>query len=451
MRIRAFWLSASALTLGMCNAAAAQTTASTQEAAGTPETVIVTAERRSENLMTTPITATVLSSEDLQRRNVVNVNTLQFVAPNVTVNDLGQGIDFDIRGIGKGEHNTQTPVGVIVYRDGASTFPGYITAEPFYDIRSVEVYRGPQGTFVGQNATGGAVFVNTNDPQLGGDFGGYVLAQYGNYNEAQLQGAVNIPITDELALRISGFGERRDSFYTIIDRDPADNCPHQEYADCKPGYNDGDLSQAAGRLSVLWQPTQSLAVSLKYDILYQDFGAAPAKPFSELLPVGAVVQPWGYINPYHNDDLFHVTANAPQGRLDRANRAILKVDYTFANGIKLQSISDYNTSFGMWRADLDLTDYGNPSDFPYFGTTHNWTFFDAVGETLYSQEINLVSPDNQPITWVAGLYAQETITTGVRPTSSGSQSGRASATILFPTRPISISTLRGRSKAKRPI
>jgi iron complex outermembrane receptor protein len=413
-------LSTSVLALVCCGAAQAQTapaSSSTSASNGPIEEVVVTAERRSENLMTTPITASVLTGQDLQNRDVVNINDLQFIAPNLTVNSLGQGDDFDIRGIGKGEHNTQTPVGVVTYRDGASTFPGYITDEPYYDIASVEIYRGPQGTFVGQNATGGAVFVTTNDPQLGGGYSGYAQAQYGNYNDAQLQGAVDIPISDTLAIRISGFGERRDSFYTMIDRDPADACPHFQYVGCKPGYNAADLNEAAGRLSVLWQPISRLTLSLKYDALYQDFGAAPAVPFSQLLPLGAPVAPYGIPNPYHNSNLFDVTANAPDNRVDREQRAILKVDYAFADGIKFQSISDFNKGLGTWKTDLDLTDYGNPSDYPYFGSpatvaswlagTSDWTFYDSVGETVYSQEFDLISPDNQPITWVLGAYGQE--------------------------------------------
>jgi len=404
-------LQASMLALACSSAAYAQTSAdqgsSPSASKGGIEVVVVTAERRPEDLMKTAITASVVSGEDLKNRDVMNVNALQFIAPNLTVNDLGQGIDFDIRGIGKGEHNTQTPVGVVTYRDGASTFPGYMTAEPFYDIKAVEIYRGPQGTFVGQNATGGAIFVTTNDPTLGGSTTGYVLGQYGNYNEVQLQGAVDSPITDNLSVRVSGFGERRDSFYTIIDRDPADACPHFKYAGCKPGYNAGDLGQIAGRISVLWQPTSALTVSLKYDAVYQDFGAAPAVPYSQLLPVGAPVAPYGFINPYHDSNLFHVTANAPEGRADGQQRAILKADYVFDGGIKLQSITDYNRGNAMWRTDLDLTDYGNPGVFPYFGTTNNWTFYDSVDETVYSEELNLVSPDNQRITWVAGLYGQE--------------------------------------------
>ncbi|HWA89491.1 MAG TPA: TonB-dependent receptor [Rhizomicrobium sp.] len=409
-------LSASVLALGCWSAAHAQTadtnsdSSKTGVAKGQIETVVVTGERRTEDLMTTPITASVLSGDDLQARDITNVNGLQFIAPNVTVNDLGQGVDFDIRGIGKGEHNTQTPVGVVTYRDGASTFPGYLTAEPYYDIKSVEVYRGPQGTFVGQNATGGAVFVTTNDPVLGGGYDGYVQSQYGNYNDVQLQGAVNIPITDDLAVRFSGFGERRDSFYTIIDRDPADNCPGFKYVGCKPSYKNADLNEAAGRVSVLWQPTEALKVSLKYDALYQDFGAALAVPYSQLLPVGAPVQPFaafGYTNPYHDSSLYHITSNAPDGRLDQEQRVILNASYTFADGTRLQSISDWNRGVGQWRSDLDLTDYGNPTDFPYFGTTNNWLFYDAVDETVVSQEFDLVSPENQPVTWVGGVYFQE--------------------------------------------
>jgi iron complex outermembrane recepter protein len=93
--------------------------------------------------------------------------------------------------------------------------------------------------------------------------------------------------------------------------------------------------------------------------------------------------------------------------MDREQRTILKMDYTFDDGIKLQSISDYNVGNGRWRADLDGTDYGNPSLIPYFGSTSDWTFFDSVDEMVYSEEVNLISPDNQPITWVAGVYGQE--------------------------------------------
>ena len=186
----------------------------------------------------------MISGDDLTQKGVVTVDQLQFIAPVVTVDNFGQGIDFDIRGIGKGEHNTQTPTGVITYRDGVPTFPGYIQEEPYYDIASVEILRGPQGTFVGQNATGGAVFVTTNNPVIGGGYDGYVQANDGNYTDVGLQGAVNLPISDTWRRASAFYGDERDSFYSITG--PGGG---------KYTGNPGDMRWGARRFSSLWKPT----------------------------------------------------------------------------------------------------------------------------------------------------------------------------------------------------
>ena len=171
MRIHALWLGASVLALGVCGAASAQTTSAPpadKPAAGGVQDVVVTAERRATNLQKTSIAATVLTGRDLTKMGVLSVDQLQFVSPSVVVNNFGQGNDFDIRGIGKGEHNSQTGTGVVTYRDGVATFPGYFQEEPYYDVANLEILRGPQGTFSGQNATGGAVLVTTNNPVIDG-------------------------------------------------------------------------------------------------------------------------------------------------------------------------------------------------------------------------------------------------------------------------------------------
>jgi iron complex outermembrane recepter protein len=87
------------------------------------EEIVVTAERRRTSLQVTPIAATVMTGERLADSGITVVDQLQFVSPGATVNNFGQGIDFNIRGIGKAEHNTQTTTGVITYRDGVATFP----------------------------------------------------------------------------------------------------------------------------------------------------------------------------------------------------------------------------------------------------------------------------------------------------------------------------------------
>ncbi|MEJ0026872.1 MAG: TonB-dependent receptor [Rhizomicrobium sp.] len=404
---RALSLSTSILALVCCGAVhapAAAADSSDSASSGTIETVVVTAERRSENLMTTPISADVLTGSDIANKGVLKVDDLQFVSPSVVINNFGQGIDFNIRGIGKGEHNTQTLTGVITYRDAVPTFPGYMQEEPYYDISSVQVLRGPQGTFVGQNATGGAVFVTSNDPVIGGGYDGYVMGSFGNYSDGQLQGAVNIPIDDTLAVRVAAFGEARGSFFSIRDADPADNCPGQKYAGCKAGYNPGDERWGAGRVSVLWKPSDALTVSFKYDADYLDNGAYPASPFYEgfkTLPFGSATP-----NPLYSD-IYHISANAPMSATDRFSRAILKVDYVLPGGITLRSVSGYQFGNTNWLTDLDGTDYGAINYAPPF--PNNWTFFDHVDETIYSEEINLISPDEGRFNWILGAFGQSDI------------------------------------------
>jgi iron complex outermembrane receptor protein len=330
--------------------------------ASTTQTVTVTAQRRTEPLQTSSISATVLSGDDLSRAGINVVDQLQFATPSATVNNFGQGINFDIRGIGKAETNTQTTTGVITYRDGVATFPGYFAEEPYYDIASVQILRGPQGTFGGQNATGGAVLVESNDPDLKGGYHGYVSGQAGNYHDVDLQGAVNLPVSSTFAARVAFNNESRDSFYDITGPWTGGN---------------GALRSHSARVGLLWKPDQALSVLLKTDYNSIDMGAYPADPVNS------------------PNSPFDITANADQKALDRFMRSVLKVDYAFDDGIKFRSISGYQDGNTAYSADLDGTSAGNE------------TFFDSVHERIWSQEFNLISPDSGAFTWVLGAYAQK--------------------------------------------
>lgn len=324
------------------------------------EEIVVTAERRRTNLQTTPIAATVMTGEHLAASGVTNVDQLQFVSPAATVNNFGQGIDFNIRGIGKAEHNTQTTTGVITYRDGVATFPGYFTAEPYYDIARVEILRGPQGTFVGQNATGGAVFVTSNDPIINGGMHGYIQGHLGNYDEFGAQGALNLPVSDTFAARVAFNALDRDSFYDIEG----------------PYTGDDGVRTGSFRLGMLWEPSSNLSVLWKNDYSYLDLSGYPADP---------VRSP---------NDVFDITANGEMMARDRFGRSVLKIDYEFDGGTILRSVSGYQQGRTEYRADLDGTSAGNS------------LFGDAVDETIYSQELNLISPDTGRVDWILGAYYQ---------------------------------------------
>jgi len=359
-------LGASLLTIGWCGTSAAQTTSAKAPQAGAtdlPE-VVVTAERRRTDPQVTPISATVLSGAELADSGVTAIDSLQFITPGATVNNFGQGNDFNIRGIGKGEHNSQTTVGVVTYRDGVATFPGYYQEEPYYDVANIEILRGPQGTFGGQNATGGAVFVTTNDPKIGGGYDGYAAAQVGNYSDFGAQGAVNLPISDTFAARVAFNTEIRDSFYTVTGPNGS------AYTG-----NPGKLRIYSGRIGFLWKPNDALSVLWKTDFNYLDLGAYPADPWNA------------------KEDMFHIGANAPQRALDRFARTVLKIDYVLPDGITLRSVSGYQRARGVYKADLDGTNFLNQY------------FEDEVSENLWSEELNVISPATGFFTWIVGAYA----------------------------------------------
>jgi iron complex outermembrane recepter protein len=376
--MKAFGLMAGASVLTMLWTVPGAAQSTVTDEANAPTEIVVTAQRRTEDLGTTPLAATVLSGNDLANKGVVNVDALQFAAPSIVVNNFGQGIDFNVRGIGKGEHNTQTATGVITYRDGAPTFPGYFQQEPYYDVANVQVLRGPQGTIVGQNATGGAIFVNTNDPIIGGGVHGYLNANVGNYSEFGAQGAVNLPISDTFAMRLSGYESVRDSFYNITG----------------PGgtaypFNKGEQRHLAGRVSLLWKPTPQLSILSKTDLVYLDLGAYPAQPATNYYPNA----PIGSTTPNPNyRDLFNLSLNSPQQARDKFYRSILRINYEFDGGTQLRSVSSYAAGNTKYRADLDGTAVGTA------------TFFDNVNERQFTQEVSLISPDKARFTYILGAF-----------------------------------------------
>jgi iron complex outermembrane receptor protein len=94
----------------------------------------------------------------------------------------------------------------------------------FYDMAGAEVLRGPQGTLSGANSTGGAVYLTTQRPQLD-KLGGYATANYGNYNNVGVNGAINVPVGDNFAIRASGLFNRHDAWFKDIG--PAKNQPER--------------------------------------------------------------------------------------------------------------------------------------------------------------------------------------------------------------------------------
>jgi len=340
----------------------------------TPE-IVVTAERRATNLQRTAVAATVLAADDLHQKSITSADQLQFASPSLTVNNAGQGNNFNIRGIGEATRGSAFSVGVVTYRDGVATFPGYFQSEPYYDIGSVEVLRGPQGTFAGGNATGGAVFITEANPTTD-KVKGYVTAQYGNYNDAKIEGAINLPLSDTLAIRIATDDERRDTFYHITG--PWSGNP-------------GNLRSYNGRVSLLWTPTPQLRVLIKGDYSSVNAGGYPGDPAA------------GSTN-----DIFHITSNAHMYGKDETGRISANISYTTDGGVVFRSLTGYQK--GTTQAALDGDGTSNPVVSPLIPVISS-TLSDFIHERIWSEEFNVISPDRGPLNWVLGGYYQNDLIT----------------------------------------
>lgn len=338
----------------------AQNDASENNEALVLEEIIVTAQRRETDLQKTALAASVFSGDDLKARGVTDLVDVQYIAPSMTISDFGSANVFNIRGIGRSKVDIEIPSGVVIYQDGVPSLAGYIQNEPYYDIEAIEVLRGPQGTFVGKSASGGAIFTRTRSPELE-EFGGNFEAGFGEHELWEARGALNMPVSETLAFRAAFNYQNRDTWYDLTGPYTGD-----------PGTQD----LKSFRLGMLWAPNDQLSVVAKVYLSDLDFGGN--------VTGNAIDQP-----------LFQVHQDAPFTYVDEATRASLDIDYTFANGIKFSALTGYSDA--ETQNDLDVNG-GIP-------TPRYWFLSQGTIE-LISQEFNLISPDDQRLRWVLGAFLQ---------------------------------------------
>ncbi|MEJ7935814.1 TonB-dependent receptor [Sphingobium sp. AN558] len=198
---------------------AASQVAPQSAAAAVPETaadnpagdIVVTAQRRESSLSKTPVAVAVVSGDTLAKAQIVSEQDLRTATPGLTIK-AGAGsnqLNYALRGQTVDPFSSGRP-GVLPYFNEVQ-IGGPGAASAFYDLQSVQVLKGPQGTLFGRSATGGAVLFTSAQPT--NDFGGYVSLLGGNYDAKKVEGALNVPIVDDVLLaRVAGFWSERDGF-----------------------------------------------------------------------------------------------------------------------------------------------------------------------------------------------------------------------------------------------
>jgi iron complex outermembrane receptor protein len=347
------------------------------------EEVLVTAERREVNLQNVPISATVLTASALAAQGVDNVVEIQQVAPSVAINTYNRSTFINIRGVGIGQSAPTSNPGVAYYVDGVFIPHEQFIAQSFFDIESIEVLRGPQGTLTGQNSTGGAIYVRTPAPKFD-EFSGFIDQTIGDYDWYRTVAGVNVPFSDTLAMRISGVYDERGSFTDNIGPSPSE-----------PGSGEDRAVRAALR----WQPTEGATFDLRYEWFERetDYNAIKNR------------------NDRVTSDPFVIEEDAISFLNQDGYRASLEGRFDLSDSLQLRALTSYFDADNEDQADGDRTATALPVPPNLPTNTANTTLFPGrVGLTrqgleTWVSEINLLSQGDSPLQWVIGaFYMDET-------------------------------------------
>ena len=190
------------------SAAAAPDAAATQPGLGE---IVVTAQRTRENLQRAAVAVDVVQGTDLISAGITQPDRLQELIPALTVQPTSTGNILFVRGVGNFTVVPTSDPAIAFNYDGVYIGRPSSTTGVFYDLERIEVLKGPQGTLYGRNATGGAINILPVQPKLG-ELSGYGSFSYGNYDAITAEGAVNAPLGDKGAVRISGTLTHHDGY-----------------------------------------------------------------------------------------------------------------------------------------------------------------------------------------------------------------------------------------------
>jgi iron complex outermembrane receptor protein len=407
--------------IALALAATAAGTASAADTTGGLEEVTVTATRRVEtNLQETPISVSAVTSADIERMVAKDISGIASSVPGFSAARVTafNAASFAMRGVGITD--------IIVYQDS----PVGVQVDDFvmpsvqtqlldtFDIASVEVLRGPQGTLFGKNTTGGAVQIRTKRPDMK-QFGGDLRLGAAKFGEVTAQGAVDIPIiSDKFALRLVGSYIKTDGYYRLgacygpITNLGAPVPGITGTSGCGTGEKAGGQDVFNGRLKAQWNVTENLTALFQFEYMRDRSDAVPA--FNDTPPGGPYL--WNALNITrpNGDPLRNMGSTNRSDQLIRMNEgqeidvdgAYVNIDWKISDSFTLYS----NTGFRKQFEHLPNTYTGVA---PIFRSGPNagkpFSLFDASRDTdrdTFQQEVRLASSLDGPVNFVAGGFYQ---------------------------------------------
>lgn len=348
------------------------------------EIISVKATKRTESLQDVAVSVAAVKGDTIEKLSANGVENLTQFVPNLSFQDGGEAKSkgFNIRGIGTATFNDGVEESVGVAIDGVTLGRSGMGLYDLYDVSTVEVLRGPQGTLFGKGASAGVISINTNDPNLN-YFESQVRAAYGQYDandagEVQLNAAVSGPLSDSWAFRLAAYKVERDG----LARDYFRNIDTH------------DKDQQSMRAKLLYQPNDNFSAKFTFDFTDSDNDCCAEIVFAtrENNTAGAAADT--YVGDYLDIgwDNRDVAQNAPT--TDKNTVRGYTVDLNYSNDdIEVTAISAFRTWDSFKTTDTDKTSRD------YFDVTSTGT-----SSEQFSQEIRVASPQGEQLEYVTGIY-----------------------------------------------
>ncbi len=331
------------------------------------EEIVITAQKRAQNLQEVPISVTAFSDTAIREAGFTNSLSIGDQVPNLEIKTFGGVPNIFIRGVGNNDFNASSIGPISIYRDDVVVASTGSQIFSLFDLERIEVVRGPQGTLFGKNTTGGAIQFFSKLP--GDEFEGNARFGYGRFDLFEAEAAASLPLGEGLSLRVAGMVRRRDG----------------EKTNLYTGDDAINVDEAAARAILRWRPSADTDVRLSVG------GGRDRSDYLENKPVGTIngADLFGYTDP-NPDDANLLNFNGPSRNYSDNLFVNLNITHSIGN-LTFKSITGYDKSDVDNRVDVD----GGP-----FRIDEITFLTDAEQITQEFQ----IAYDSGPLNAIGGLY-----------------------------------------------
>ena len=370
--------------------------------------IVVTANKREENVNKVGVTVTAISGDDLRQRQIVSLADLAAAVPSLSYAPSGIGTPIlTLRGIGFNERTLGVYPAVSIYVDEAPLPFPVMTIHSAFDLQRVEVLKGPQGTLFGENSTGGAINYVAAKPTKEFESGGSLTA--GRFNEVAGDAYISGPVSNTVGMRLAVTALNQEGW-------------QQSYT--RPGDTNGKQSFFAGRLITDWAPTDKARFALTLDGWHD--GSQPQAPqFIAVRPQQpAAVHPEVLAYPFPLDNNrsaeWSVGVNQYTGAYlapgsDRnLYHAALRGDFDLTDSVTLTSLTSYSYLKQQLSSDQDGVGGPQPpvagtANAPGIGLEANLAPSDGSVHS-FNQEVRIANTSKSSDRWVVGANFERSTT-----------------------------------------